>query len=1511
MSDDPAAPPPAADPDPGRTPGPAEARPRGGGRGRLRRRLLWGAGGVLAVLVLLPLLLVAGLLAWVNTEGGRAWIVGQVAEATSGSTAQVTVGGLSAGLPGAITVQDVRIADEDGTWLTLAEAQLRWDPWRLLSGVLRVDSLTARQIDIARLPGGDEAPQETTPFDPNTLLPDLPVAVSIGEVDLQDVAIAEPVAGMAALLDLRAQASVTPQAGAELSLDIRRKDGVGGRVTGRADITPSAGADRIDLELEVNEPAGGLIAAMAEWPATAPVRLRITGGGTLAEVTGEIAARVGEIARIDGRFSAAYAAAGEATDLQIDLQGDVAALLPEPARPLAGGSQQLKLDARSEASGKVTVRQLVLTTPALSLSGEAAMDPLAGPVSAALSVDRLDAAALQAFLPGLELQEPRLRLDLGGTMSEPTLDLAVEARQVAQDGMALRGLSLTARARPVAPLGDAGLPKIDIAVKGGADSVGLPDPSAQALLDRGLQLDLSGRADPEAEALTLDNLTVTLPDLTLTASGKGGATGPAALRASLDAPDLAVLGSAFGVPLKGGLQADITASGSDLAAADPGAWQASLSAQLRGFGYDDLPLQPLLGETATVQLDARGEGAERVAVSNLSLKGVAIAASGGAEAQLAAERLDADLQLTLSDLSALSALAGVELSGMAALQLDLAGNLTAPAMDAELQLQDAVLAGTPVVGKLTAKAPSLGLPLDMDLALDGRAMELPVRLQTGLAMTADGGTLKVENLRGALAEAALSGNLAVDLDSSLAQGRLDLDIAELKGLTGRFGAPLSGGLKGGVTLAAKPAGQGVTADVIASGLAMPDAGLEVRSARLQADLVLAAAGPRGKVDLELTEVEQAEAVLDKVALRAEGDLAAQMRASLEGAGDLNVGGRKKPLSFAAQAALKGLPPALTADLSGIRLALGGKAIRQQGSAALAMRGEEIALKGLRLDVDGGGSLAVDAASAPAAIDAKVVVAKLPLALAGLVVEDLPLTGTADMTADLQLRPGRPQGNVVLEVADLKPVQEEFQSLPPSTVTARAQLGDRRLALRAEWQALGADPGRLDIALPLRSPAGALFPEPDETGPLDGRLSWSGDLAQLGVFVPVDSEIGGRFEADLTIGGTLARPRVPGSIRIQDGVYRNYTTGTIVTGLQARVDGGEDGRLEIRAEGGDSAGGRINVTGHIDLEGDPLPTFEVRLATQRFVAARLDLATAVISADLTASGTPLRNAVEGQVTVESLDIQIDGGLPASATVIPVTVVPRPGAPPLNPQEPREAAKPSRTRLDIAVTIPPRMTVGGRGLESTWSGNLQVAGTTNNPRITGQITAVRGNFNLVGRQFNLTKGVIGFSGGTPPNPDIDIVMTYEGETATANIVISGTASDPRLNLTSNPSMPESDIVSAVLFNRRTGQLSPAEALEVATSLAALTGRGSPGAGITGQVRQALGLDVLSVGSSADGKPALNAGRYITDDVYVGVRQGLESNSGSVAVQVDLTDNIQVETDVGVDSNSSVGINWKYDY
>ncbi|MEQ8346592.1 MAG: translocation/assembly module TamB domain-containing protein [Sneathiellaceae bacterium] len=1531
----------------------AAAAPR---RRSRRGRVLRVLGAVLAGLLILPVILAAGVLVWVNTDAGRGWIVERVARATAGSEAQVRIGRLEPGLPGAVEVRDLSIADDQGVWLTLAEARLAWNPWQLLSGTLRIDNLTGRALTVARIPGADGAEEaDSAPFDPANLLPDLPVSVSVGEIDLREIVLQEPVAGVPARLDAKAQLAVAQGAGAEMSVDIRRTDGVGGVLTARADIAPGDTGDRLDLDVTLSEPPGGLIAGLAGWPDTAPVDLRISGKGPLGALDGTIAGSVGNLAKLGGGFRATYEEATYSTVLALELTGEIAGLLPEDVRPLAPGALRLGLELRSAGGGEaLDLRKLSLSSDTLALNGTASVDLASGPIAAELTVDRLDPAALQAFVPDLQLAEPRLTLKLTGSLDAPVADLRIDAKRLALGEIAVRDLSATASARPDGTLSDAGLPPFDIAVEARAGAVEQADPAAAQLLQNGLSLTLAGRVDPTAESLKLDSARIVLPSGSLVASGTASAAGPADLQAIVEIPDLAALGGAFGLPLQGGLQADLRAGGADLLAEEPGAWTAELTARLDRFGFDDLPLQPLLGESVTLAAEASGQGSRSVALSQLRLQGAQLTATGGGRADLAGETLQADLQVAIAELDALSGLAGTPMSGSAGLQLTLAGPLAAPGLSAELRLDDAELDGTPVTARLTATAAQLAMPMQVALDLTGRAMALPLTVHTDLDLAADGSSLTLRNLRGDVAGAVLDGALAVNLDSSLADGRLNLAVADLSPLAARFGTALEGKLTGTVTLAPRPAGQAVLADVTVAGLAMPgdepedeeaqaaaaDAAADraadlaadgaaapaaamqaekgaiaplvaAESARLQADMVLAAGGPRGSLSLTLTDVVQAEARLRNLVLRADGDLATRMQVTLEASGEMQVASEKRPLSLSAEAALQGLPPDLGAELSGIRLALGDTAIRQQGSARITMKGDTTALAGLRLDVDGGGSLMADATAGPAAIDADIQVDGLPLALAGLFVEDMPVLGMADLSAELRLRPGRPQGRASLTLSDLRSDKEEYQSLPPASVAAQAALSDGRLQLAVDWKALGDEPGRLTLAMPLRSPAGALLPEPDRAAPVTGALNWAGDLGQLGLFLPVDSEIAGRFQADLTIGGTLANPRVPGRIQISDGSYRNYTTGTIVTGLQARVDGGEDGRLDIAAEAGDSEGGRLRMAGHIELSADPLPTFEVKLTTERFVAARLDLATATISADLTAAGTPLRNKVEGDVTVERLAVQIDGGLPASATVIPVVVVPRPGAAPLNPREAETDPRPSRTRLDITVTIPPRMTVSGRGLDSTWSGNLRVSASTSNPRVTGQITAVRGEFNLVGKRFELAKGVIGFDGARPPDPNIDIELTYTGESATASIVISGTANDPKLNLTSVPQMPESDIISTVLFNRRTGQLSAAEALEVATSLAALTGQGAPGAGITSQVRDALGLDVLSIGSSTDGSPALNAGRYITDNVYVGVRQGLSTSSSSVAVQVDLTDNIQLETDVGADSNSTVGVNWKFDY
>ena len=82
---------------------------------------------------------------------------------------------------------------------------------------------------------------------------------------------------------------------------------------------------------------------------------------------------------------------------------------------------------------------------------------------------------------------------------------------------------------------------------------------------------------------------------------------------------------------------------------------------------------------------------------------------------------------------------------------------------------------------------------------------------------------------------------------------------------------------------------------------------------------------------------------------------------------------------------------------------------------------------------------------------------------------------------------------------------------------------------------------------------------------------------------------------------------------------------------------------------------------------------------------------------------------------------------------------------------------------------------------------------------------------------------------------------------------------------------------------------------------------------RTRKLLGVDQLEVKQPDEngGGTALSAGKYVGDNVYLQVEQGLGPESGKVSVEVEVTPNITVESEVGVDSQGGAGINWKWDY
>mgnify|MGYP005620917641 FL=1 len=125
-----------------------------------------------------------------------------------------------------------------------------------------------------------------------------------------------------------------------------------------------------------------------------------------------------------------------------------------------------------------------------------------------------------------------------------------------------------------------------------------------------------------------------------------------------------------------------------------------------------------------------------------------------------------------------------------------------------------------------------------------------------------------------------------------------------------------------------------------------------------------------------------------------------------------------------------------------------------------------------------------------------------------------------------------------------------------------------------------------------------------------------------------------------------------------------------------------------------------------------------------------------------------------------------------------------------------------------------------------------------------------------------------------------------------------------------MPEDEVLARVLFGRGTANLSASEAIQLAAGVAALT---SGEAGAIDNLRGALGVDVLRIewGDGDGTSSSATVGRYVAGGVYVGARQPLDGQDGSVVIEVEVRDDVVLDADLGYSGESSVGVSWRRDF
>jgi translocation and assembly module TamB len=340
----------------------------------------------------------------------------------------------------------------------------------------------------------------------------------------------------------------------------------------------------------------------------------------------------------------------------------------------------------------------------------------------------------------------------------------------------------------------------------------------------------------------------------------------------------------------------------------------------------------------------------------------------------------------------------------------------------------------------------------------------------------------------------------------------------------------------------------------------------------------------------------------------------------------------------------------------------------------------------------------------------------------------------------------------------------------------------------------------------------------------------------------------------------------GHIEIVDGRFEDKVTGVTLADIDARLDIDERGHTiehitAVGPHGGHltAAGGSANPRqGRIEVDVD-----DMRVADRPDARARA-------SGQLILIWDGLNSTLSGGLNIDQADLDIAGNPEAGIPTLEVIEVNRPGEEYEPDETPEAPQRVGATALDVRIRAPGRVFTRGRGMEAEWSLDLRLRGTSADPQLFGEARAIRGTLALSGQPFDIEDARIVF-GGDPLDAEIDLSAVRDTADLTARIRLTGTARDPEIAFSSDPPLPEDEILPQILFGRSVEDLSALEAAQLAASLAALSGRAS--LNIVDAARAAAGLDRFNVRQDENGGFLVAGGIYLTRGVYVEVaRTGL---------------------------------------
>lgn len=416
-----------------------------------------------------------------------------------------------------------------------------------------------------------------------------------------------------------------------------------------------------------------------------------------------------------------------------------------------------------------------------------------------------------------------------------------------------------------------------------------------------------------------------------------------------------------------------------------------------------------------------------------------------------------------------------------------------------------------------------------------------------------------------------------------------------------------------------------------------------------------------------------------------------------------------------------------------------------------------------------------------------------------------------------------------------------------------------------------------------------------------HLPFTGDMRMraadaniLPIVFPEIDHAAGVLSGNANFTGTLAEPQVDGRIELADGEFDSYRVNLALRDLNLAANVAAN---SLDFEGAARAGeGTLDVNGKLAWRGGE-SRGELQLRGQNLLVADLPEYHVVASPDL-------KFAVDGKLLKATGEVTIP-----SARIKPVNLS---GA--VQPSEDaryvgeHEAERAGRFVVDsqIRVQMGDDVLVDSLGLQGKITGGVETfVHTAEQATGRGELGVAEGRYEAYGQKLAISRGRLLFDNSPLDDPGLDIEARRKVETIEVGLNVRGTLRAPRLTFFSDPTMPQTQIVSYLLVGKPMDSMAGGGTASVSSASDALALQG--GGVLAGQLGRRLGLDEVGVESNvgAAGQPqqALVLGKFLSPRLFISYGISLTEQINTLKLRYTISDKWVLKTEAGENQSMDV--------